>query len=53
MANQYKHISEKAARKASDALSRVKAEQRAKARANMQQRSVVDTGVTDSDAIPT
>jgi len=53
MSDHYKHISEKAARKASDALSRVKAEQRAEARAKMQKEAGVDTGLLHSDAIPT
>jgi integrase len=53
MSDHYKHISEKAARKASDALSRVRAEQRAEARAKMQEQARVDTGLILSDAIPT
>jgi integrase len=53
MSDHYKHISEKAARKASEALSRVKAEQRAEARAKMREQARVDTGLVDSDAIPT
>jgi integrase len=53
MSDHYKHISEKAARKASEALSRVKAEQRAEARAKMREQARVDTGMVDSDAIPT
>jgi hypothetical protein len=35
MSDRYKHISEKAARKASDELSKAKTEQRAKARATL------------------
>jgi len=53
VSDHYKHISEKAARRASDALSRVKAEQRAEARAKMQKQAGVDTGLIHSDAIPT
>jgi integrase len=52
MSDHYKHISEKAARKASDALSRIKAEQRAEARAKMQEQARVDTGFIHPDAIP-
>jgi len=52
MSDHYKHISEKAARKASDALSRIKAEQRAEARAKMHEQARVDTGFIHSDAIP-
>lgn len=52
MSDQYKHISEKAARKASDALARVKAEQRAEARAKMLEQARVDTGLIDSATIP-
>jgi len=52
MSDHYKHISEKAARKASDALSRVKEEQRAEARAKLQERTRLENGVIDSDAIP-
>jgi len=44
MSDQYKHISEKAARKASEALAQVKAEQRAEARAKMQEQEQVDIG---------
>jgi integrase len=53
MSDHYKHISEKAARKASEALSRVKTEQRAEARAKMREQARVDTSMVDSDAIPT
>jgi integrase len=53
MSDHYKHISEKAARKASDALSRVRAEQRAKARAKMQEQTRADTGLIHSETIPT
>jgi integrase len=53
MSDHYKHISEKAARKASEALSRVKTEQRAEARAKMRKQARVDTGLVDSDAMPT
>jgi integrase len=42
MSDRYKHISEKAARKASDELARVKAEQRADARAKMQEQARAD-----------
>ena len=53
MSDHYKHISEKAARKASEALSRVKAEQRAEARVKMREQARVDTGLVDADAMPT
>jgi hypothetical protein len=53
MSDHYKHISEKAARKASEARSRVKTEQRAEARAKMREQARVDTGLVDADAIPT
>jgi integrase len=53
MSDHYKHISEKAARKASEALSRVKAEQRVEARAKMREQASGDTGLVDADAIPT
>jgi hypothetical protein len=52
MSDNYKHISEKAARKASDALSRIKAEQRAEARAKMQEQGRMEAGLIHSDAIP-
>ncbi len=52
MSDHYKHISEKAARKASDALARFRAEQRAEARAKMQEQTRVDTGLIRSDAMP-
>jgi hypothetical protein len=39
MSDRYKHISEKAARKASDELARVKAKQRAEARADLQKKA--------------
>jgi len=52
MSDNYKHISEKAARKASDALSRAKAEQRAEARAKMREQAGVTAGLIQSDAIP-
>jgi len=52
MSDQYKHISEKAARKASEALAQVKAEQRAEARAKMQEQERVDIGFVHSDATP-
>jgi len=51
MSDHYKHISEKAARKASDALSRAKAEQRAEARAKMREQAGVTAGMIQSDAI--
>jgi len=44
MSDQYKHISEKAARKASDELARVKTEQRAAARAKLQERAAMTAG---------
>jgi integrase len=53
MSDHYKHISEKAARKASDALSRVKSEQRAEARAKMQAQAKVDNGFIHSAPVPT
>jgi integrase len=53
MSDHYKHISEKAARKASEALSRVKAEQRAEARAKMREQARVDSDLVAADAIPT
>jgi integrase len=43
MSDHYKHISEKAARKASDELARVKATQRAEARAKLAQQPKVGT----------
>jgi integrase len=52
MSDHYKHISEKAARKASDALSRAKADQRAEARAKMLEEARVTAGSIQSDAIP-
>jgi len=52
MSDHYKHISERAARKASDTLSRVKAKQRAEARAKMQEQART-CAVIDSDAMPT
>jgi integrase len=52
MSDHYKHISEKAARKASDALSRAKAEQRAEARAKMLEEARVTAGLIQFDAIP-
>jgi integrase len=51
MSDHYKHISEKAARKASDALSRAKAEQRAEARAKMREEARV-AGSIQSKSIP-
>ena len=53
MSDHYKHISEKAARRASDALSRVKAEQRAAVRAKIQEQARADTVLIDFDALPT
>jgi len=55
MSDLYKHISEKAARKASDELARVRAEQRAEARAKSQQpaREVADASLIDSAATRT
>jgi integrase len=52
MSDLYKHISEKAARKASDELSRVKTEQRAEARAKLQEqaRAEAAAGSVDSAA---
>ena len=49
MSDHYKHISEKAARKASDQLARVKAEQRSEARAKLEAKAKLDgelAGVT-------
>ena len=46
MSDHYKHISEKAARKASDELARVKATQRAEARAKLQQGAAAPFGST-------
>jgi integrase len=55
MSDLYKHISEKAARKASDELARVRAEQRAEARAKSQQRSseIADASLIESAATRT
>jgi integrase len=53
MSDHYKHISEKAARKASEARSRVKTEQRAEARAKMREQARVDSDLVAADAIPT
>jgi hypothetical protein len=49
MSDHYKHISERAARKASEALSRAKADQRAEARAKIKEQARVDTGLIHSD----
>jgi integrase len=53
MSDLYKHISERAARKASDELARVKAEQRAAARANLQKRGTATAATmpTVTDAV--
>ncbi|MGA2883307.1 MAG: tyrosine-type recombinase/integrase [Bryobacteraceae bacterium] len=51
MSDHYKHISEKAARRASDALSRVKAEQRAAVRAKTQEQARADTVLIDFDGM--
>ena len=45
MSDHYKHISEGAARKASDELARVKAAQRAEARAKVQERATANAAV--------
>lgn len=52
MSDHYKHISEKAARKAADALSRAKAEQRAEARAKMQEEARANADLNHSNAMP-
>ncbi len=54
MSDHYKHISEKAARKASDELARVRNEQRAEARAIMRGRASANStdGVIASDVMP-
>jgi integrase len=52
MSDQYKHISEKAARKASDELARVKASQRAEARAKLEQEARTKTTTASIDAFP-
>jgi Phage integrase family len=54
LSDRYKHISEKAARKASDELARVKAEQRAEVRARLRERAGVKTvdGLIDSAVAP-
>ena len=44
MSDRYKHISERAAREAADALARVKAEQREAARAKMAQETMAAAG---------
>ncbi len=46
MSDLYKHISEKAARKASDELSRVKTEQRAEARAKLKSLATANAAIT-------
>lgn len=53
MSDLYKHISERAARKASDELSRVKTEQRAEARAKLQEqtRAKADIGLIEPPLI--
>ena len=52
MSDLYKHISEKAARKASDELSRVKTGQRAEARAKLQEQARANaTGSLDSHGL--
>jgi integrase len=55
MSDHYKHISEKAARKAADELARVRTEQRAHARVKLQERAMgelnvglIDSAVTDT-----
>jgi integrase len=48
MSDHYKHISEKAARKASDELARVKAGQRAEARAKLEKRAKAIPGTGDA-----
>ena len=54
MSDRYKHISEKAARKASEELSRIKTGQRAEARAKLQRqaRGKADVGLTESATMP-
>jgi mevalonate pyrophosphate decarboxylase len=54
MSDHYKHISEKAARKASDELARVRTGQRAEARAKLREGSRANTadGLIDSAATP-
>jgi integrase len=52
MSDHYKHISEKAARKASDELARVKAGQRAEARAKLEQENKAKTATASIDAFP-
>jgi len=52
MSDHYKHISEKAARRASDELARAKAAQRAEARAKLEQKAKANTGAaTSADAV--
>jgi hypothetical protein len=53
MSDRYKHISEKAARKASDELARVKAEQRTEARAKSQEHAKGTADLIDPTALPT
>jgi len=49
MSDHYKHISEKAARKATDELARVKAEQRAEARVKLQERARAEASEVSAD----
>ena len=53
MSDRYKHISEKAARKASDELARVRTEQRTEARAKLREPSAkTATALIDSAITP-
>jgi integrase len=54
MSDQYKHISEKAARKASDELSRIKTAQRTEARMKLQERARAagDSSLVNSVTVP-
>ena len=52
MSDRYKHISEKAARRASDELARVKAGQRAQVRAKLKRESKMEAAFIDSTALP-
>lgn len=52
MSDHYKHISEKAARKASDELTTVKAVQRAEAPAKLSQAAVSKSEIADAATMP-
>jgi hypothetical protein len=54
MSDKYKHISEKAARKASDELSRIKTAQRTEARMKLQERARAagDSSLVNSVTVP-